>query len=348
MSQLLNGNFDGESLITPEAMAKEIFSSDTGNFQENFELGKGEVALILNLASQQISSGQAPRKIIHEMAGRLHQLRNKYDSGVWLTLVPIIQSHPVSEYFLQDPFTYWSHEKPRGYSGDAQLLDFIYGHPSVQSRIDAASPIGAELYAYTRDASSSVAVRERRDILTKYVDELAERHGPETEILTIAAGHLREANRSKALADGKIKRWVALDQDPLSIGAITRDFGHTCITAVDGSVRGILSGRQQFGTFDFVYAAGLYDYLVDKVSIKLTRRCLDMLKPGGTFLFANFSQDIGVDGYMESFMNWALLLRTEQDMWNIINASADPSTIEAEVFFGENRNIVYGVIRKKH
>lgn len=347
MSQLVNRNFDGESLITPEAMAREIFSSESDNSRENFEVGKAEVALILNFASQQFSSGQAPRKIIHEVAGRLHALRNKYDSGVWLSLVPIIQSHPVAEYFLQDPFTYWSHEKPRGYSGDAQLLDFIYGHSSVQSRIDAASPLGAELYAYTREASSSVAVRERRDILTKYVDDIAAKHGPETEILTIAAGHLREANQSEALAAGTIKRWVALDQDPLSVGAITRDFANTCITAVDGSVRGILSGRQQLGAFDFVYAAGLYDYLVDKVSIKLTQRCLEMLKPGGTFLFANFSQDIGVDGYMESFMNWALLLRTEQDMWDIINASADASTIEAEVFFGENRNIVYGVIRKK-
>lgn len=347
MSRFVNRNFDGESLITPDAISAEIFGVRNDNFKENFETAKAHVALILGVAHQQFLSGRAPQQIIHEVAGRLHQIRENNHSGVWRELIPLIQNHVVSEYFLQDPFTYWSHEKPRGYSGDAQLLDFIYGHPSVRDRIAAASPIGAALYEYTKDASSSVAVRERRDILTKYVDDIAAKHGPDTEILTIAAGHLREANRSVALANGAIKRWVALDQDPLSIGAITRDFGGTCIEAIDGSVRGILAGRHQLGTFDFVYAAGLYDYLTDKVSIKLTQRCLDMLKPGGTFLFANFSQDIGVDGYMESFMNWALLLRTEEDMWNIINASAEPSAIEAEVFFGENRNIVYGVIRKK-
>lgn len=347
MSQFVNREFDGESLITPDAISAEIFGGRNNNFEEKFEVGKAEIALILGIAHQQFLSGRAPQQIIHEVAGRLHQIREKFDSGVWRELIPVVQDHPVSEYFLQDPFTYWSHEKPRGYSGDAQLLDFIYGHPSVQDRIAAASPIGAALYEYTKDASSSVAVRERRDILTKYVDDLAAKHGADTEILTIAAGHLREANQSTALANGAIKRWVALDQDPLSIGAITRDFSGSCIEAIDGSVRGILAGRHELGQFDFVYAAGLYDYLVDKVSIKLTQRCLDMLKPGGTFLFANFSQDIGVDGYMETFMNWALLLRTEEDMWNIINASADPSAIEAEVFFGQNRNIVYGVIRKK-
>ncbi|KQO77660.1 class I SAM-dependent methyltransferase [Rhizobium sp. Leaf262] len=347
MSQLVNRSFDGESLITPEAISGEIFADRNDNFEEHFSSGKADVALILSVAIQQFENGRPPQQIIHQVAGRLHKIREKYDSGVWKELIPLIQSHEVSEYFLEDPFTYWSHEKPRGYSGDAQLLDFIYGHPSVQHRIDTASPIGAALYEYTKDASSSVAVRERRDILTRHVDDIAGKVGSETEILTIAAGHLREANGSVALGNGGIKRWVALDQDPLSIGAITRDFGHTCIEAIDGSVRGLLSGRQQLGLFDFVYAAGLYDYLTDKVSIKLTQRCLDMLKPGGTFLFANFSQDIGVDGYMESFMNWALLLRTEQDMWNIINSSADPLMIEAEVFFGENRNIVYGVIRKK-
>jgi SAM-dependent methyltransferase len=346
LSNVLNRKFDGESLITPETISDEIFAQRSDDFKEQIAIAEAEVAILLNLAHQQFLNDAAPQQIIHEVAGRLHQSRERYHSSVWKEIIPLVQNHPVAEYFLQDPFTHWSFDKPRGYSGDAQLLDFIYGHPSVQDKIVAASPIGTALYDYTKDASSSVAVRERRDILTKYVDDIANVRGPDTEVLTIAAGHLREANSSAALAQGKIKRWVALDQDPLSVGAIMRDFHGTCIEAIDGSVRGILSRRQELGTFDFVYAAGLYDYLVDKVSIKLTQRCLEMLKPGGSFLFANFSQDIGVDGYMESFMNWALLLRTEQDMWDIINASIDPSLVEAEVFFGENRNIVYGVIRK--
>lgn len=347
MSQFANEKFDGESLITPEAISEEIYAPRSNNFKEQFEIAKAEVAIALSLAHQQFERECAPQQIIHDVATRLHQIRGKNHSGVWRELIPIIQDHAVAEYFLEDPFTAWSFEKPRGYSGDAQLLDFIYGHSSVQDKIDAASPTGLALYEYTKGASSSVAVRERRDILTKYVDEIAADRGLDTEILTIAAGQLREANQSVALAEGRIKRWVALDQDPLSIGAIARDFHGTCIEAIDGSVRGILSRRQELGRYDFIYAAGLYDYLVDKVSIKLTQRCLEMLKPGGVFLFANFSEEIGVDGYMESFMNWALLLRTQDDMWNIINASMDTSAFEAEVFFGENRNIVYGVIRKK-
>ena len=347
MRQVKKRNLDGASLITPDTVAKEIFARKTEAFDEHFAVAKAEIAIILELAQQQFENGVSAHEIIHRTAGALHGLREKLHSSVWAELIPLVQNHSVSDYFLEDPFTRWSFEKPRGYSGDAQLLDFIYGHDSVADKVKNATPLGAALYNYTKDASSSVAVRERRDLLTRFVDEAAARHGSETEILTIASGHLREADASVALKEGKIRRWVALDQDPLSVGSVARDFNGSCIEAIDGSVRDIVLRSHELGKFDLVYAAGLYDYLNDKVAIKLTRRCMEMLKPGGMFLFANFSEDIVVDGYMETFMNWALLLRSQADMWAIINASIDPSAFEAEVFFGENRNIVYGVIRKK-
>lgn len=339
-------SFDGESLITPEAIAAHVVAPGTTWQDDEFLTARAALGLTLGIALQQFEQGAEPHQIIHRIAGSLHELRMRYSPSVWQQLIPIAQQHPVARYFLEDPFTRWSFEKPRGYSGDAQLLDFIYGHSSVADRISGASPLGKALYDYTKDASSSVAVRERRDLLTQHVDAIASSRGAGTEVLTIAAGHLREANRSTALKEGRLKRWVALDQDPLSIGSISRDFAGTCIEAVDGSVRGILGGRYDLGKFDFVYAAGLYDYLNDKVSIKLTQRCLDMLKPNGVFLFANFATDIQVDGYMESFMNWALLLRSETDMWRIINGSVGDMPVEGTVCFGQNKNIVYGIIRK--
>lgn len=338
--------FDGQSLITPQAMADEFVLPKGERHDEQLSIGKAELAVILRVAQEQFLQGTEPAKIIDRLAAALHETRAKFHPNVWQELIPIAQDHPVAEFFLQDPFTRWSFEKPRGYSGDAQLLDFIYGHASVAGEIERASPLGRALYDYTKEASSSVAVRERRDLLTQHVDEIAADRGPQAEILTIAAGHLREANRSVALKEGRIKRWVALDQDPLSVGSISRDFAGTCIEAVDGSVRSLLGRDQKLGKFDFIYAAGLYDYLADKVAIKLTHRCLQMLKPNGVFLFANFAQDIGVDGYMETFMNWALLLRSEVDMWNIIHKSAGKAAIEARVQFGANRNIVYGIIQK--
>jgi len=338
--------FDGKSLITPQAMASRFASQPSYAGRDDYETGSVELALLLHIAQQQFEQVREPSGILHRLVSDLHKLRVKVSPATWKALVPLAQNHSVADYVHEDPFTRWSFEKPRGYSGDAHLLDFIYGHPSTADEVENASALGRSLYGYTSHSPASVAVRERRDLLARHVDQIGLGH-PGSEVLTIAAGHLREASASAALRAGHIKRWIALDQDPLSIGSIVRDFHGSAVDAIDGSVRGLLTNAYKLGQFDFVYAAGLYDYLARNTAIKLTKRCLQMLKPKGTFLFANFALDIPDDGYMETFMNWQLVLRNEADMWSIINASVDRNTVDASVEFGANGNIVYGIIRKR-
>ncbi|RWK53738.1 class I SAM-dependent methyltransferase [Mesorhizobium sp.] len=338
---------DGKSLITAEMIAASLPRRKLEPHSEAFETARVELALILHITQQQIEQQKDPAEIIRRLMSHLEAMRSKIDPDVWQALMPVVRNHPVLEYFLQDPLTRWSHDKPRGYSGDAQLLDYIYCDPHVAESVANASEIGKALYRHTKDVPSCVAARERRDLLTRYVDEIATRNGPQTEVLAIAAGHLREANRSAALQEGRLKRWVALDQDPQSVGLITRDFQGTAVEAIDGSVRTMLTRGHKLGKFDFIYASGLYDYLAHNVAVKLTKTCLQMLKPNGTFLFANYAEGNPDAGYRETFMNWVLLLRSEADMWNIINASVDRNTVEAQVFFGENRNVLYGVIEKR-
>ncbi|WP_421914125.1 class I SAM-dependent methyltransferase [Mesorhizobium sp.] len=339
--------FDGKSLITAEMIASNLSRGKPEHHGEAFETARAELALILHATHQQVEQRRDPAETVRRLLSTLNALRSKVHPDVWQALIPVAQNHPILEYFLQDPLTRWSFTKPRGYSGDAELLDYIYCDPHVAESVASASEVGKALYSHTQNVPSCVAARERRDLLTRYVDEIAARTGPETEVLAIAAGHLREANRSVALAQGGLKRWVALDQDPQSVGLIARDFQGTAIEAVDGSVRTMLTRGHKLGKFDFIYASGLYDYLQHNVAVKLTKTCLQMLKPNGTFLFANYAEDNPDAGYRETFMDWVLLLRTEVDMWNIVNASVDRNTVEARVFFGENRNVLYAVIEKR-
>jgi predicted SAM-dependent methyltransferase len=116
---------------------------------------------------------------------------------------------------------------------------------------------------------------------------------------------------------------------------------------MSGSVRGLLGDAYGLGSFDFIYAAGLYDYLPERVAVKLTRKCLEMLKPNGVFLFANFHEDMLDAAYMETLANWPLILRSEQDVWNIMRSSVDMNTVEGKVELGANRNMVYGIVTKR-
>lgn len=337
---------DGQSLITPASIASKIFSSTDAIRDGELDEARAELALHLRVAEQQFLQDGAVGPIMLRLFTAMNAVRNRYSPKIWEQLIPIAQNHPVARYCHEDPFTRWSFEKPRGYSGDAGLLDFIYAHPTVQPLVDAASPLGKAIHSFVSQAPACVAVRERRDLLAQLVDDVASSRGGEAEVLTIASGHLREAAMSQALKDKTVKRWVALDQDPLSVGAVASEYAGTVVEAVNGSVGTILKRSQTLGTFDFIYAAGLYDYLADEVAIKLSQRCLQMLKPHGTFLFANFADEIPDDGYMETFMNWALLLRSEEDMWRIMRATTEGLDVECSIRYGANKNIVYGIIRK--
>ncbi|ARO31553.1 SAM-dependent methyltransferase protein [Rhizobium sp. NXC14] len=339
-------SLDGQSLITPQSVSKKFPSPHHHNETDLPRAAEAEFAILINIAMQRFSAGKDLPGAVRWLIGQLHDVRQKYGAAVWQKLIPFIQAHHSAKILQQCPFTRWSFEKPRGYSGDASLIDFIYGHPAVAEEVARSTLLGLDIFEYTINAPGPVAVRERRDILTRYVDDTAARRGSDAEVLAIAAGHLREAEASKALAEGRLKRWVALDQDPQSIGSIASQFHGTSVEPIDGSVRGLLARKHQLGTFDLIYAAGLYDYLADKVAIRLTQICMEMLKPGGVFLFANFSDEMADDGYMESYMNWELLQRSEADMWRIANSSAAENTVEKTVWFGANRNIIYSTIRK--
>jgi SAM-dependent methyltransferase len=320
-------------------------ASEADTDASELEQNKGQLALVLNLAEQAFRNGEPAATTVERLAGRLHALRRQISPTAWAELIPLAQEHPVASYLMQDPFTRWSAEKPRGYSGDASLLDIYYKHPSADEIVDASTTLGKEIYAYTSEAASSVAGRERRDILAQTVDKSAERVG-DAEVLAIACGHMREAELSTALAAGKVKRWIGLDQDPVSVGTVNRDLAGTRVEAIDGSVKGILRRSYNLGTFDLVYASGLYDYLPRAVGIRLLQRAMELVKPGGMFLFANFSDEITTDGYMETFMDWPLILRSADDMEDIINAAVDRNHVQTNVYYGSNRNIVYGTVTK--
>lgn len=305
-----------------------------------------DLRLILELASQRFMAQRNPERATGFVVDEMRIMRENLAPAVWEQVIQIARQHPINDLLQQDPFTNWSVTKPRGYAGDAVLMDLVYGHPSVQSLIAETSDLGRSIFSFTSNAPTSAGSRERRDILARQVDDVASTRAGDAEVLSIAAGHLREAEKSVALAEKRLKRWVAVDQDPISIGTIHRDYAQTGVEAIDGSVKGILGDRYRLGEFDLIYAAGLYDYLSQKVAVSLTRKCMQMLKPGGTFLFANYHVDTPDEGYMEAFMQWSLILRSEADMWAIIDRSVDRNTVDAKVRYGKNGTILYATVVK--
>ena len=62
-----------------------------------------------------------------ELLPALQARRLELSDRAWDEFARLCLEHPLRQLLHEDPFTYRAFAKPRGYAGDAPLLDFIYG-----------------------------------------------------------------------------------------------------------------------------------------------------------------------------------------------------------------------------
>ena len=238
----------------------------------------------------------------------------KHYGPEWSRLVKTeITPHPALREMRLCPLTGRCATKPRGYAGDAVMIDYIYGTgASVQP---FGNVVTQAIYAYTTSSPASRSVRYRRYRLADLIDSAAieQLHFGKQglRVLSVAAGHGREIELSAAFNQGLISEFVALDQDAESLSELKRAnvASGSPITPLKLSIKQLLGGKHELGAFDLIYSAGLYDYLDTPLAKRLTSRLFDMLQPNGRLLYANFAPDIHGVGYMEAAMDWWLTYR---------------------------------------
>ncbi|MEY2883576.1 MAG: hypothetical protein RL490_1300 [Pseudomonadota bacterium] len=249
-----------------------------------------------------------PEPFLLTLKARLTALRAS--EGGWSPArLQQVQQHEAIRIARACPIATHAAARPRGYPGDAGLLDLLYLHPA--GRPVFGDDLSRRAYALCQAAKVSRSVRYRRMLLADAIDNAAIAV-PGAHILSLACGHLREAEWSTALATGGVGRLVAADQDETSLAAIRRDYAATmpAIEPVTCSVRDVLKGAgQRLGRFDLVYSAGLYDYLPTGVAEALTARLFGLLNPGGRLLIGNFGAGLDETAYMEAVMDWPLIWR---------------------------------------
>ncbi len=258
----------------------------------------------------------------------------------WAHLVATCLQHPLRELLHQDPFTHRAFSKPRGYAGDAVLLDFIYGQEEGWLPPEGTQPMGRTVFEYTTRSAACEGVRARRGFIADLLDRLIDSH-PHPHVLSIAAGHLREASLCAAVKRRKVGRLVALDSDQESLKEVQSCYGRFGVETYMGTIRQLLTQKVQLGQFDLVYSTGLYDYLQQPTAQRLTWVMFQMLRPGGRLLVANFLPGISDLGYMESYMDWNLIYRTRQEMVDVAAEIPQSAIRDLRIFAEENQNIIF-------
>ncbi len=142
-----------------------------------------------------------------------------------------------------------------------------------------------------------------------------------------------------------IGMFACLDSDSESISHVQHNFGGVVSTTV-GSIKDVLSpDSNDWGQFDFIYAAGLFDYLSDRLARRLTEAMFSKLLPGGKLWTANFLPSIPDVGYMESFMDWWLIYRDELAMRSLCNSLPDDSAV-VKSFADPEQNVQFIEVTK--
>ena len=249
----------------------------------------------------ELRGGQVQRGM-DELFQGLRSLRRELPGEQWKAFVEEARAHSLCRLLREDPLTNHAYERPRGYPGDAALLDLIYdGFDSSFLFPKDTTELGRGLFRYMAAAPAAQAVRSRRRILAGLVDECAA-DTPGARVLSVAAGHLREAELSHAVTTGRLAEYVALDQDAESLAAIeARHRADGVVRTVEASARDLVANKHQLGEFDLIYSAGLFDYLSQRFAKVLLNSLFQMLRPGGRLVVFNFLPDIRDVGYMGDF-----------------------------------------------
>jgi extracellular factor (EF) 3-hydroxypalmitic acid methyl ester biosynthesis protein len=180
--------------------------------------GASELAPLLDrteeILQENPADSEAVGQAVHGLFSGLFTARANSTSDEWQDCIKRCREHRVLDLIHEDPFTFRAFRKPRGYAGDAELLDLIYG-PEEHWPLPEASPRGMNIYRYTSAAPAAEGVRARRGFIADLIDRISTNE-PGKHILAVAAGHLREACLTSAVRRRRIGRFVALDSDPLS------------------------------------------------------------------------------------------------------------------------------------
>ncbi len=232
--------------------------------------------------------------------------------------------HPL---ILRAPFVFRTFTKPLGYAGDYQMVNQMLEDPR-----QGPSTYFQIVNTAFLQAAAATAHRNRIDILVDFlcrVADNAKRAERPYRIMNVGCGPAVEIQRFiQTYPEPHMLAFELVDFSEETLGytrdklnALAAAAGKTInITYTHDSVHNLLKRRTgnappELREFDSVYCAGLFDYLSDKVCLRLTEHFASRTRPGGMVLVTNVHsrnpERLFVMGHL---LEWYLIYRDELGM----------------------------------
>lgn len=263
-------------------------------------------------------------------------------------------------FMLCSPFISRVVERPIGVPGDFEMLGQILGNP-----LEGHSLYDRIVSSYILKSGAANAYRYRIDLLDREIRRtVKERHalGEGAKILSMASGVAYEVQNyiQHPSDDGSVDfTLVDFSDDTLEearrqydrLGTlpenVTLKMEQSSVIDLANQSRGLVddSGDQFVpdSDYDHVYCAGLFDYLSDRLIVKVIAYLHGILKPGGTVVVSNFTTDNPIKGYMTIVMDWELIYRSAEEFEALVKRAVPNAEYEMELDHGGSE--VYAIIK---
>lgn len=215
-------------------------------------------------------------------------------------------------YFLSnDPLTRWGLLKPKGFAGDATLMDFCYQHKSISEFVDSSSDLGKDIYSTIVGSQQPKSAQMRVALIAKEIDAIAD-DKKEISLASFASGHAREFELVNKKTKNKIQKFLAIDTDGDSLEKIRASAGDMSIEFAKKNALRI--SLDAYGSFSLVYSLGLFDYLDETFAKKALNNMWSGVEDGGRLIVGNLSENAASIAYCEAIMDWWMITRSLNDM----------------------------------
>ncbi len=257
-------------------------------------------------------------------------------------------------YILSSKLMARTNLKPRGYSGDSEMMTMLY-----QNDYQGDSTFEKLMHKHPCEHPAAQAVRNRRKLVTGYFRELAEKFNPSPgkrlRVLSMACGTAAELDDILLTEEdcGKYHftlfdqdRQALLDAADIIYQKEKSQGTRINVEYLNDSVRTMLAAprlRGKWGQFDFIYSMGLFDYLTPPVAKAVLGKIYELLAPGGEMIIGNFHVSNPSKVYMEYWLDWVLYYRTEEDFRELV---PDTNSAEINVFFEDTRSQMFLNLKK--
>ena len=248
--------------------------------------------------------------------------------------------HPL---VLCAPLIHRSYVKPMGYAGDYGTVKMI-----LENRIEGPSTYARVLNAFFTRIDICQGHRNRIDRLVDILRKEVRRPRPENaplRVLNLGCGPVDEVCRfilQDELAGQCEFTLLDFSQETIDYAKTRVDEAcgqagrHPRVEWVTQSIHDLLkeairSGRSaEEPKYHLAYCAGLFDYLSDRVCLRLLGLLNDWVVPDGLVVATNVHPRYQTHAILEDLADWHLILRNESEMLALAPPGGHTTTVSTE------------------